>query len=129
MAVSELDAWLQNMAKYLVISWGLDTAFASQVALLYLYFYYYGLNPSITSGFRDPQKQNELMQRWLNGDPSIVVKPTTNSKHSATKLGKPASLAVDISTANHLLAAQIATALKVGAGYYYKIPDPVHFYI
>jgi len=129
MAGSTLDKWIDQMSDFLVKSWGLDVGFASNVALLYLYFVQYSLNPQITSGYRDPVYQKSLIDRYNAGDKSIVVKPAEASKHSALKMGKPASLAIDISTKNHLLAAQIARYLKIGTGYDFKNSDPVHFYI
>lgn len=125
----EIDKWLSEMSTYLINSWGLDISFSSQVALLYLYFFYYGLSPVITSGFRDPAYQKQLHDRWEAGDKSIVVEPAVNSKHSYVKLGKPSALAIDISTNNHFKASQIAKALNIKAGYDFKTSDPVHFYI
>lgn len=123
----DINTWLQNAAAYLVTAWGLDTAFASSAALLYLYLSVYGLSPKITSGWRSPEKQQELMNRYLRGDPSVVAKPALKSLHLNTRLGNPASLAIDISTSDPELAARIATALKIRAGYYFTKPDPVHF--
>jgi len=124
-----LDAWLKSAAQYLIDVWGLDPSFADSVALFLAYLYSYSLHPVITSGFRDPQKQAELLRRWEEGDPGIVVKPAKISKHGNTRLGRPASLAVDISTNNHQVAAQIAEALGISSGIRFKTPDPVHFYI
>jgi hypothetical protein len=126
---SETTAWLDQMAEYLRESWGLSQPFSREASLLYLYFYYYGLQPRITSGFRSAAKQAELSARYAAGDPSIVVKPAGNSKHSITRPdGTPAAEAIDISTTNPQLAAQVATALTVGAGYYFSNSDPVHYY-
>lgn len=122
------EQWQDQAAKTLQNQWGLDKSFSLLVALFYAYLVYYSLSPKITSGFRSPDKQAELLQRYEAGDPSIVYKPAANSKHMVTKWGKPASLAVDISTNNPALAAQIAVAVGIKAGYHYHNPDPVHFY-
>lgn len=125
-----IQKWLTDAASYLIQSCGLSTVFAPQAALLYLLFHLYGINPQITSGYRSPQKQEELMSRWLAGDPSVVAKPATNSLHCRTDFsGNPASEAIDIATTNPYLAAQIAKYINVGPGYLFnKNPDPVHFY-
>lgn len=123
----ELEAWLRQMQVYLTSTWGLDESFAAKAALLYLYLHYYGLSPVITSGWRSPEKQKELLARYQSGDPSVIVKPALKSLHLNTKLGKPASLAIDISTNNYALAGAIGKALGVRSGYFFKTPDPVHF--
>lgn len=110
-----------------VNSGGLTMLFHLKAALLYAYFLQYGLNPVITSGFRSPDYQEKLRQRWAAGDKSIIVEPAKTSKHSITKWGAPASQAIDISTSNHELAARIAKAIGLRAGYYFKKSDPVHF--
>lgn len=126
MTVSE---WLSQVKNYLVSTWGLDKSFAEMVAPFIYYLYYYRLSPVITSGYRDPAKQQELLERYNAGDTSVVAKPAVNSKHCVTKWGRPAAQAIDISTSNKSFAAEIARQLKIGAGYYFSSPDPVHFYI
>lgn len=126
--MTDIEKWVEDAGSFLVSSWGLDRSFAPSVALLYLYLSHYGLSPVITSGWRSPAKQEELLRRWKAGDQSIVAKPATNSKHMHTTwLGNPASLAVDISTSNPKLAADIARYLNIKPGYDFN--DPVHFYI
>jgi hypothetical protein len=126
---NQIQQWLASMADYLIKSWGLAVDFADDAALLYLYFHVYGLSPTITSGYRSPDKQAELRARYAAGDKSVIVKPAANSKHTITLPdGTPASEAIDISTSNHPLAANISRALGVGAGYYFSTPDYVHFY-
>jgi len=125
---SDLQKWIDEAVKYLKSSWGLDASFAGQVALLFLYFHHYGLSPVITSGWRSPEKQAELLSRYNAGDRSVVAKPAINSKHLDTNwLGQPAAHAVDISTNNPQMAANIAQALGIGAGYFFSSPDPVHY--
>jgi len=124
-----LNEWVKESSIILNRDFGLEQSFGEKVALFFLYLKQYNLNPQITSGFRSPEHQQELLRRWQNGDPSIVVKPAINSKHSTTHMGKPAATAVDIKTNNPAIAAQIAEQLKIGAGYYFKNSDPVHFYV
>ena len=127
--MTDIDKWLLGAAEQLTKQWGLSEMFADRVALLYLYLFSYGLSPRITSGYRSPEKQAELTARYNSGDASVVVKPATNSKHSTIDwIGNPAATAIDIVTNNPAAAAQIAQYLNIGAGYYYKTPDPVHFY-
>ena len=122
----QLKEWLKRFAVYLIEQWGLDSNFASDVALFYLYLHHYGLSPNITSGWRSPDKQNELLQRYLAGDPSVIYKPAKNSKHlNVNWLGKPASLAVDITCTNYNTAAEIARKLKIKPGLDFN--DKVHF--
>lgn len=125
---AELKSWIKEASRYLCEQWGLDKSFASSAALLFLYLSSYGLSPVITSGYRSPEKQQELHRRWLAGDPSIKFKPAKYSKHmNENWLGKPASLAIDISTNNPQRAADIARALKIKPGN--DFGDPVHFFI
>ena len=110
--------------------YGLDSRFSRDIAIFFLYLSVYGLSPVITSAFRSPEKQKELLQRWNAGDPSIVVKPAVSSLHSRTDWkGNPAAAAIDIQTNNPELAARIAEALGIGAGYRFTPPDKVHFYM
>lgn len=123
-----IETWLESASKTLQEQWGLDRSFSTSAALLFLYLYQYGLSPVITSGWRSPEKQKELQLRYESGDPSIKFKPAAYSKHmNTTWLGNPASLAVDISTSNPNLAAEIARAIGVRPGN--DFGDPVHFYI
>jgi hypothetical protein len=113
----------------LTMAWGLDTQFARDVSVFMLYLWLYGLSPVITSGWRSPEKQRELQRRYAAGDAGVVAKPADSSQHSTTNwLGNPAATAVDLSTSNPVFAAEIAAALGIGAGLYFKQPDPVHFY-
>jgi len=121
--------WIAQTKGILVDYWGLSSAFADLVSLFLAYCFNYQLKPVVTSGFRDSEKQKTLLKRWQAGDKGVVVKPAVDSLHSKTSwLGRPAALAVDVSTSNPALAAQIAKAVGIGAGYYFKTPDRVHFF-
>lgn len=125
-----MQEWLDEMAKFLKISWGLSGTFAAQVALLYGYFWFYGLSPKITSGFRDPVHQQNLIEQWDSGNRTgLKVRPAIDSLHIRTDgNGNPSSQAVDIDTIDHVQAARIARYLGIGAGLDFSVPDPVHFY-
>lgn len=126
--------WLKSAEKYLVDQWGVDSTVAGKFALLLAYFFQYGLNPRITSGFRDPAKQKALQAAWDRGDrQGLRARPADNSDHSATRSGflgaKAASRAIDITTSNDARAAAIARALGIGAGADFKSPDPGHYFV
>lgn len=115
----ELQEWLANASKYFVSEWGIDAQVAQKFALLYAYLASYGLNPKPTSGFRSQKEQDALRARWDRGDRSgLRFQPARTSKHTSRR-------AMDISTSNEKLAAQIAKALGMRAGY--DFGDPVHF--
>lgn len=126
-----MDLWLKDAREWLVSEHGLESTFADRAALLLAYLYLYGLNPIVTSGWRDPKYQAALRARWDRGDRTgLRARPALNSEHTLTGwLGKPASKAVDIETANEGLAARIAAALGIGAGYNFASPDPGHYFI
>jgi uncharacterized protein YcbK (DUF882 family) len=127
--MTEIQQYVRQLTDYLSTTWGLDDSYAESVAVLLLYLNAYGVSFTITSGYRSAAKQNELRSRYEAGDGSIVVKPATKSQHSTTNwIGQPAATAIDLCTSAPVLAAQIANALGIGAGYYFKTPDPVHFY-
>lgn len=127
MYTAEIQEWLALMEKYLASEWGLSSSLVPRAALLFLYLSWYKLNPIITSGYRSSEKQQSLLDRYNAGDKSIVYKPAVHSKHTKTEGGKPAALAIDISTSNHNDAATIAEFLDLRAGL--RFGDPVHFYI
>ena len=124
------EIWLNEIYNWLIQEWGLEKNFAARVALLLLYFSYFGLSWRVTSGFRDPRRQRELQKAWDRGDRTgLVTRPATNSLHSTTSfLGKPAAVAVDISTNDDNFAGEIAAFLKIGWGGNFRSYDPVHFY-
>jgi hypothetical protein len=109
--------------------WGLAPAFAEKIWVLFHALETNGLNPVITSGHRDPFKQEQMRARWDKGDRvGLRARPAADSLHVVTVNGHAAAQAVDIKTNNDKRAAEIAAALNIGAGYYFKISDPGHFY-
>lgn len=114
--------WVKQATEYLKGQWGLDATFAGQVALFWAYCALYGLNPTITSGYRDPAKQKAMQEAWDRGQRSgLKVRPASSSDHTRRR-------AVDITTSDPGLAARIARALGLGAGADFKTPDNVHFF-
>ena len=127
-----MEKWLDEMKNFLVSHWGLDISFASRVGLLYAYFYFQGLNPNITSGFRDPEKQKALRDAWDSGNRAgLIRRPAETSLHSRVNgSGNPSAIAIDITTTNNEYAGQIAKYLGLGWGGDFQGNgfDPVHFY-
>jgi len=126
----EYETWARSAAPYFRDAYGLDGDFALPVARLFIALWGNGLNPRVTSGFRDPSKQKEMQARWDAGDRAgLRARPATNSAHSTTGFfGGPAARAIDMVSSNETLAAQLATRLKVGAGLYFQKSDPGHYY-
>jgi len=123
------EEWVAAVSVWLVDEWGLKALFADKIAVLLYFMLYYGLNPRINSGYRSGAKQAELLQRWEDGDPGIVVKPAEHSKHSKVDgNNKPAAQAIDIGHDNSPAAKVIANYLKIGYGGDFRTPDYVHFY-
>lgn len=124
-------SWPNQAAEYFSRQWGLAAPFAVKLALLYAVLHMAGLNPRITSGFRDPAKQRAMRAAWDRGDrQGLIVRPADpdGSRHCRTALGgSPAATAVDLQCSNNQLAAKIAVALGLRAGEYFSTPDPGHF--
>lgn len=125
-----MDDWLKQMKSYLQDAWGLSGTWAAQAALLYLYLWYYGLNPQILSGFRSREHQADLQRAFDAGATTgLQVRPATDSLHSRTAgLGSPAAIALDIRTSDPSLAGQIAKYLGIGWGGTFSVPDTHHFF-
>lgn len=123
-------SWPKNAATWFAAQYGLDVDFAIKVAQLYIALFAAKLNPQVTSGWRDPAKQKAMMDAWDRGDKQgLAVRPADPSKslHTSTSLGRPAAKAIDIKTSNPKLAADIARVIGLRAGFYFSVPDPVHF--
>jgi hypothetical protein len=126
--------WLKSAEKYLRDQWGIDSTVVGKFALFLAYLYLYGLNPRITSGFRDPAKQKAMQAAWDRGDrQGLRARPATSSDHTLEKSGflgsSPAARAIDIVTSNDTQAAAIARALGIGCGADFKTPDPGHYFV
>jgi len=125
------EKWASQAAEYFQSEWGLDPTFAVKAALLYLALHFAGLAPRITSGFRDPEKQRAMRAAWDRGDRvglrARPADPATSAHCQTSWSGSPASLAIDMPSTNEALAAQIASALGLKAGYYFNPPDPGHY--
>lgn len=124
------EGWARSAVSYFVSTWGLDPTFAIKVGLLYLALHFAGLNPRITSGFRDPAKQAAMRAAWDRGDrQGLRVRPAdpSASMHCRGTASRPASLAIDMPCDDEALAAQLATKLGLRAGLYFSTPDPGHY--
>ncbi len=126
-----LGSWPSSAAGYFQSTWGCSSTFAVKAALLYGILWLAGLNPRITSGFRDPAKQRAMREAWDRGDrQGLVVRPADpdGSRHCRTSLlGSPASAAIDMPCADNTKAAQLAKLLGLRAGLYFNPPDPGHY--
>lgn len=116
-----LGEWPERAKGYFVSTWGLQPDFALKAATLYAALWMAGLNPRITSGLRDPAKQAAMRAAWDRGDrQGLRARPAKSSTHTE-------GIGIDIVSSNEQLAADIAQALGLRAGYYFKTPDPGHY--
>jgi hypothetical protein len=126
-----LGKWPQDAVPYFREVWGLDPTFAVKAATLYAILFLLGLNPRITSGFRDPRKQQAMRDAWDRGErQGLRVRPASpdGSRHCRETLGgSPASQAIDMPCENDALAARIAQAMGMRAGINFSVPDPGHY--
>lgn len=133
--IADLKAWAglwpSQAVEYFVGAWGLNPGFAAKVAVLYLAQWVLGLDPRITSGWRDPEKQAHMRARWDAGDRSgLRARPADpdKSKHCRTTIaGGPNSMAIDIVSNDETLSAHIAQALGLTPGMFFRTPDPGHY--
>lgn len=126
MTFDDAVEWATN---YLVFEWKLNRGFAQKIAVVLLYMSYYGFNPQINSGYRDETYQQQLIDRYESGDPTIIVRPANTSKHSTTDLsGKPDAMAIDIQFEPRQYGNWFANLVDVGWGGNFSNPDTVHFY-
>lgn len=114
----------ERWGEYLVSVWGLDPRFARYVAAAQTWIQQTGGTAvTITSGYRSPRKQNELIRRWEAGDrDGLVTKPATRSWHMR-------GLAIDVRYRSkdfeRFKTAMILWGCRWG-GHFRKF-DPVHF--
>ena len=131
MLSAEMEKWAREYASAFQSYLQLAAGGALPIARLYIALWGAGLNPRITSGFRDPAKQRALQARWDAGDRAgLRVRPATNSLHSRmSTMGSPASIAVDMPCDDDGRGAAIAQSMGVGAGMSFSTPDPGHYYL
>ena len=80
--LNENGEYVQQIKSYLE-SQGLSPAWSSAAAGLYLLLHAYGLGPTITSIYRSPEKQAEMLAAWNHGDrKGLAYKPAVKSDHS-----------------------------------------------
>lgn len=129
-------SWPDQAKPWFIDTWGLSPTFAIKAALLYLILTVMGLKPKVTSGFRDPKKQRELIKQWdalkaSGKDPlkhGFIGKPASpdTSRHCRTTItGGPASTAIDMPCSDNMKASHIAKALGLRAGVDFN--DPGHY--
>ena len=72
-----------------------------------------------------------MRARWDAGDRAgLRARPAADSLHTATDwLGRAAARAIDMPSSDEARAARIATTIGgIGAGLYFRSPDPGHYY-
>jgi len=99
--------------------WGLIGSFAERIVYMFYFLTYYGIRYTVTSGYRSPAKQKELLDRWKRGDPSIVAKPATNSRHLTGE-------AIDITCGDYNALGFFAKHLGLRWGGDFSKPDVIH---
>jgi hypothetical protein len=108
---------------------GLNPEFAVLIAKLFSSLEAAGLQPEVTSGFRDPEYQRLLQIQWDSGDTTgLTTRPATDSLHTRMENGEKNALAVDIKSRDYRRAGDIAESLGIGAGINFSTPDPGHYY-
>lgn len=111
---------------------GASTASALPMARLYVALWGYGLDPRITSLYRDPAHQQALRAAWDRGERAGLrtrpADPRTSAHTQDDFLGRPAARGIDIVTRDDAAAARVARSLgEMRAGYYFTSPDPGHY--
>lgn len=125
------QAWADEASEYFKDTWGMDSVVAVRAALLYLALHFAGLQPRITSGFRDPVKQRAMRAAWDAGNRAgLRARPADPDKSDHCKtgiLGRPAARGIDIVSRDEHLAAKIGQALGWTPGLYFTPADPGHY--
>lgn len=126
----KIKEWLEKVQQVLRDEYGLSRFLAERISYLYYWSQMYGISFNVVSGWRDPKRQAALRARWDRGDRAgLKVRPAKTSKHSHTKLGRPDSYAVDVSSSDlSTLGSWAVQYLGLGWGGDFRTPDPVHFY-
>jgi len=104
---------------------------ALQFARLYIYSWSEGLEPKVTSIFRDPGKQKAMQQAWDRGERSgLRARPADpdTSKHCLTGwFSTPKAEAMDMPTRNDRRTAEIARSIGLKPGADFRTPDHGHY--
>jgi len=126
--LSVSNTYVDNWKKYLEKTWKIDTSFSRLAAELILAINQARISFTITSGYRSPELQQLLVDRYKAGDKTVYTPaaPGKSLHNHETWLGSGASLAIDISTSNPQAAGAIAKKLGIVWG---GMSDPVHFAI
>jgi len=122
------NSYISTWTKYLENTWGIDSSFSEKAAQLILAINQARMQFTITSGYRSPELQKVLVDRFKAGDKTVYtpLAPGKSLHNHQSWLGNPASLAIDISTSNPAAAGQLARSLGIVWG---GMSDPVHFAI
>lgn len=125
MPTQQLFNLINQEYESLTATWGLSREFAIYVAVVRGLMRYEGYPPPIiTSGYRSPEYQRDLQQRWDSGNrKGLVARPANRSWHMQGR-------AIDVSTGgpNFNLFTSIMTSLPdVRWGGNFRRSDPVHF--
>jgi hypothetical protein len=122
----EIDSYVDQWSNYLSEKWGVDRQFSVSAATVFIYCSLYGLRPVITSGYRSPERQAELVAAEKAGNPNVhtPLPPGKSLHNNRNWLGQPASLAIDMVTNNPKTAGIIAKHFGVVWG---GLRDEVHF--
>lgn len=120
------NSYVDQWTKYLENTWQIADSFANKAAQLILAINQARIQFTITSGYRSPELQKLLVDRYKAGDKTVYTPaaPGKSLHNHKTWLGNPASLAIDISTSNPQAAGAIARQLGIVWG---GMSDPVHF--
>lgn len=130
-----IQEWIDAATDYFVDTWGLNEALALKISQLYLWGLQSGFPMKVTSGWRDPEKQRAMQERWDRGDRAgLAARPATNSKHSTTGFfGDPDAMAVDLYAGSdqnlRILGSWAQNYLGLKWGGTFRNADLVHFYI
>jgi hypothetical protein len=98
---------------------------------LYAALWEAGLQPRITSLFRDPNHQKAMQHAWDSGNRAgLRARPADpdTSRHCRTGwFSEPQAEAIDIVSNDETKAAKIAQEIGLQAGQFFTKPDPGHF--
>lgn len=122
--------WILSWDRWLSETMGLSSELAGKIAILIYAAAVNNISFRFTSGFRSPEKQKRLLDRWNRGDRvGLKAKPAVNSRHSRVDwLGKPAAQAVDVVFGRPTTVGRWAPLVGLKWGGTFRSPDTVHFF-